>query len=585
MIAAFAVNAIFFGDEAAADVVLQPIGADRDDPFTQPVAPQPAGSLLDYASSESGEVSGATTQTAGYRTPDGSVPGIYGGSLNESSCDPDLLQEFLVAEQERAAAWAAVLEISIDDIPAYLDGLTPVNLAADTRVRNHGFQDGEAVPRQAILQRGSAVLIDRRGVPRVDCYSGSPLREPEALDDESFTGEEWETFQRERVIVVSQAPTDVDSFELEDVETGDIFARPAGSRGDADRPGTIDLVDDGPIDFDTEYEDSLIEGRGQARYFVDAPDGAIMTVRVENRRDSESTVDVSVESRGSTFASTNRISQGATWEETIVLDHQGGGEFEVIFSRGPAAYDFEVELDVQRDAGQEGDAGDAFDTGRQIASGDQVEGLLGGQDTTDVFLLDVVPGAELRLRAENLRGSSGNLDITVRLADSTLFSTSRLGAAGTYEEGILLSGEDSGVVEVIMSRGASNYVFTAEMVEQQDAGEPGDAGNARGDTREIATGVELSGQVGNRDPADWYVFEAPGPGVEVVVRNDIDSPGSLDATIEDDSASTQASTTRMSAGTEETLVFEAEPGEEYWLYFERGRSDYSFEIREVTLDN
>jgi hypothetical protein len=164
-----------------------------------------------------------------------------------------------------------------------------------------------------------------------------------------------------------------------------------------------------------------------------------------------------------------------------------------------------------------------------------------------------------------------------------LLSTNRLGAAGTYEASTVLSGEDSGVIEVIMTRGAADYSFTVTLAEQSDGGQGGDAGDARGDAREIATTGPLTGQLGDRDPADWYVFPAPGPGVEIVVANDIDSPGALDVVIEDSSASRQASTTRIGAGTEETLVFEAEPGEDYWVYFERGRSAYTFEIREVTV--
>ena len=63
-------------------------------------------------------------------------------------------------------------------VPAFLRGLTPVVLRADTRVTNHGFRDGSATSFQSVLQAGTAVLVDDHGAPRVRCACGNPLKAP-----------------------------------------------------------------------------------------------------------------------------------------------------------------------------------------------------------------------------------------------------------------------------------------------------------------------------------------------------------------------------------------------------------------------
>lgn len=67
------------------------------------------------------------------------------------------------------------------DLPTvgrYIQGLKPVTLIQDTRVTNHTYESGAAVPFQAILQAGTAVLVNDKGVPVARCRCGNPLLEP-----------------------------------------------------------------------------------------------------------------------------------------------------------------------------------------------------------------------------------------------------------------------------------------------------------------------------------------------------------------------------------------------------------------------
>ena len=122
------------------------------------------------------EFSGSTTSTSG-ATPLPSEIGLYGGSL-EQTCIPEVVVAYLMSEPDKAAAWAGVHGIAVDQIPDFVMSLTPAILQVDTRVTNHGYSGGIATPRQSILPAFTAVLVDQDGRPRVRCYCGNPLRDP-----------------------------------------------------------------------------------------------------------------------------------------------------------------------------------------------------------------------------------------------------------------------------------------------------------------------------------------------------------------------------------------------------------------------
>lgn len=121
-------------------------------------------------------------------------------------------------------------------MPAYLRSLTPVQLRMDTRVTNHGYRDGAATSYQAVLQSGTAVLVDDRGVPRVRCACGNPLTPPVALRTmPRQTGDSWPSYRPSNVVVVTPATTVINIFVVYDPERGDWFARHRGDTGEKDR--------------------------------------------------------------------------------------------------------------------------------------------------------------------------------------------------------------------------------------------------------------------------------------------------------------------------------------------------------------
>jgi hypothetical protein len=241
------------GDEAEAEVLLEPTGVEVPDPFTAtaalgeaPLASTTTTRPASTSSTAATSTTAAPAPGAGGGTVAGSAPGLYGGTRDAASCDPDKLIAFLAAEPDKAEAWAKVHRIDPSTIAAYVRGLTPVILRRDTRVLNHGYRDGRATPRPAVLQAGTAVLVDRFGIPRVKCGCGNPLAEPQPVTTRTtYTGTRWADFDPARVVVVRQ-DVEVEVFVLVDVRTGDPFRRPSGTKGDDDAEATASTTTTSP---------------------------------------------------------------------------------------------------------------------------------------------------------------------------------------------------------------------------------------------------------------------------------------------------------------------------------------------------
>ncbi len=162
----------------------------------------------------------------------GTTPGTYGGTVAGDVCDVSALAAALAANPVVAAAWAAPLEVPASEVVALLDTLTPVVLLSDTAVTDYALRGESVAARQVILERGTAVLVDQRGNPRVRCMSGSPLRAPQALPEEvEIDGTPWPGFSLDVIRRIPAGDHVVSDFILVDVRTGLPVRRPAGIDG------------------------------------------------------------------------------------------------------------------------------------------------------------------------------------------------------------------------------------------------------------------------------------------------------------------------------------------------------------------
>ena len=195
------------------EVLREPVTAPGPDPFTTPVSfsattVAPTSVTTTAASSTVSALAPTTGATVVIASTSGGTPGLYGGTLNNAECNKEQLISFLEQNPDKAKAWAQIQEIQPNQIREYVGQLTPVLLDADTRVTNHGFLSGVATPRQAVLQKGSAVLVDKFGEPRARCYCGNPLRAPVAqAATTSFTGPSWPAFDPANLQAVAPSPT------------------------------------------------------------------------------------------------------------------------------------------------------------------------------------------------------------------------------------------------------------------------------------------------------------------------------------------------------------------------------------------
>jgi uncharacterized protein DUF6777 len=149
----------------------------------------------------------------------GSTPGLYGGTRNIATCDPQQMVAYLAANPDKAAAWASVLGITPADIPSYVSELTPMILRSDTVVTNHGFQNGRPTTLSSVLQAGTAVLVDKFGTPATKCYCGNPLTPPRRTSSATYSGTPWPSFSSAAITQVQPSAAPIQNFTIIDRAT------------------------------------------------------------------------------------------------------------------------------------------------------------------------------------------------------------------------------------------------------------------------------------------------------------------------------------------------------------------------------
>ncbi len=107
-------------------------------------------------------------------------------------------------------------------------------LRADTAVTNHGFADGAATTLHSVLQSGTAVLVDRYGVPRARCACGNPLTPSTLTTPASYTGDRWAAFDPAHVVTAAPTSAPMTELTLVDPVSLAVFTRPVGGNGTTD---------------------------------------------------------------------------------------------------------------------------------------------------------------------------------------------------------------------------------------------------------------------------------------------------------------------------------------------------------------
>ncbi|RPF29391.1 hypothetical protein EDD96_5911 [Streptomyces sp. Ag109_G2-6] len=225
--------------QAGGEVFLQSAAASGPDPFTESTAarqatPPPQSPAPSQSAGTAAATASGTTAT---RSVSGSAPGLYGGTRDVASCDVEKQIGALSGQPAKNSAFASALGVEPAAVPGYLRGLTPVQLRLDTRVTNHGYRDGAPTAYQAVLQAGTPVLVDDRGVPRVRCACGNPLGPPVALKaNPKRYGEPWAAYQPSKVVVIAPSETTVNAFVIYDHQDRRWLERGRGASPKPDKP-------------------------------------------------------------------------------------------------------------------------------------------------------------------------------------------------------------------------------------------------------------------------------------------------------------------------------------------------------------
>jgi hypothetical protein len=260
-------------DGAAGEIFLEPAGAPGPDSFTGgEVFAEPVVATTAPVVTTTTESPTTTTTLTGQVVAEGRSgdrPGLYGGTRDTSRCDAAAIFSFLQISPAEAEAWVAALNsdpslrwgedrtsLAVADLGEYFSELTPVTLIEDTRVTNHGFRDGKPTPRQSVLQAGTAVLVDRFGVPRAKCACGNPLIPPKAAQTTpTYVGTPWPGWGTTIVVVIQPAVVVIEDFVLIDMWDGTTFERPAGTSGTEDSAdGEVSVFVIGPMEPAGGYE-------------------------------------------------------------------------------------------------------------------------------------------------------------------------------------------------------------------------------------------------------------------------------------------------------------------------------------------
>lgn len=207
------VRLIAADDPGADPFVADLVAGDRPGFRTEPVATQ--------ASDEDSPDAIEVTATVG--TDDG----VYGSTSDATICDVDAMAAALADDPSAAGTWADLEGVEVTQISSTLSSFAPVVLGADVLVTNTGYRSGTPHRFQAVLQAGTAVLVDSFGRPRVKCGCANPLlpAELEPGDDAStpvqFEGEPWTGFSPDDVAVIQAAEDPVTDLSTVDVDSGD----------------------------------------------------------------------------------------------------------------------------------------------------------------------------------------------------------------------------------------------------------------------------------------------------------------------------------------------------------------------------
>ena len=250
----------------------------------------------------------------------------------------------------------------------------------------------------------------------------------------------------------------------------------------------------------------ILGGADEVDYYTfDAKGGDMVTLSAAMGASENGSITASLEYNGAERTRTNAQPGGGDETQLILTAEEGGEWYVKVWGRG--AYDVSVETTAQSDGGGEGDAPDSSAGAVPVKAG-TFSGLLGNDDRSDYYAIELEPGGVVDVEIANDPASPSSLSVRLYINGS---EQTRASAAPGGTDSFLstLPNDVSGPAHLEVWGSGGSYEITLGLGQQKDGGKDGDAGPDAGSAVEVETDSSFEGLLSRDDRSDFYVATVP----------------------------------------------------------------------------
>ena len=272
----------------------------------------------------------------------------------------------------------------------------------------------------------------------------------------------------------------------------------------------------------------LLGGPDQTDYYTfDASGGDMVTLSAAMGATENGSITAALEFNGAEKARTSVQPGGEDETQLILTDQEGGQWYVKVWGQG--AYTVTVETASQNDGGAEGDAPDSAAGAVPVTSG-TFPGLLGNEDRSDFYAIELDPGAVVEVEIANDAASSSQLSVRLYING---VEQARASAAPGGTESFLstLPNDVSGPANLEVWGSGGSYEITLSLGQQKDGGTDGDAGPDAGTATDVENNSSFEGLLSRDDRSDFYALTAPAGTLPFSIEVAPEAEGSISARV------------------------------------------------------
>ncbi len=272
----------------------------------------------------------------------------------------------------------------------------------------------------------------------------------------------------------------------------------------------------------------LLGGPDQTDYYsFDADGGDTVTLTAAMGATENGSITAALEFNGAERTRTTARPSGEDETQLILTDEEGGEWYVKVWGQG--AYSVIVETVSQNDGGAEGDAPDNAGGAVPVTSG-TFPGLLGNDDRSDFYAIELDPGAVVDVEIANDAASASSLSVRL-FVNGQEQDRATAAAGGTDSFLAALPNDGSGPANLEVWGSGGSYEITLDLGQQQDGGSDGDAGPDSGTAVDVEVDSVFEGLLSPYDRSDFYATTVPAGPLPFSIEVGADADSSLSARI------------------------------------------------------